>query len=175
MLRSVQPREEVDDWVADEGRAFALAARLSARFWQPQDTLNERAEFITRAAELLEGVPLADYEAATDRVAALSDVAPQTAFWPPYNLFGRFVLRWGSADYGMYARRVGDIEGVRRAALAAVRLHEDEVKADDIPKSLAESEFHSPYDGQPFAWDEAESAVVFHGLQPGKRGMYRIG
>jgi hypothetical protein len=175
LLRNLRPREEVDGMVEGESAAFAIAARFSAHFYQPQDTINQGAEHIARTAELLEGVPLADYEAVTDRITELSEVEPQATYWPPYNLFGRFVLRWGWGDYGNYARRVGDIEGVRRAALASIRLHEDGVKADEIPKALAESELRNPYDGQTFEWDATEATVIFRGLQPGDRGVYRIG
>jgi hypothetical protein len=175
MLRNTRAREVAVDMVEDEGLAPLWVARFSAHFYQPQDTINQGAEHIARTAEILESVPLADYEATTNRITELSEAAPRATYWPPYNLFGRLVLRWGWGDYGNYARRVGDVEGVRRAALAAIRLHEDQVKADEIPKALAGSEFRSPYDGQPFEWDTTSETVVFRGLQPGERGVYRIG
>ena len=41
--------------------------------------------------------------------------------------------------FGSYARRVGDLEGVRRTALAAIELHIAQIDGGDIPAALAAS------------------------------------
>jgi hypothetical protein len=90
-----------------------------------------------------------------------------------YNIVGQKIIGYG-ADFGSYVRRVGDIEGVRRAALAAVSLHQGRVAGDDIPAALAASPLRNPYDGEPFAWDATAGDIVFRGLERGERGEHRI-
>ena len=148
---------------------------LSGPFFQPQDTINLLAEQYTLAAQLIEGVPMARYEEATARITELSDAATREAFPPRslYNIPGRILIGYGP-DLGSYARRVGDLEGVRQAALAAVNLHEESIAPKNIPAALARSQFRNPYDGRPFDWDAADGAVVFRGLEAGERGEHRI-
>lgn len=168
-------RELAGTLVPEESIAAKAIESLSGPFFQPQDTINLSAEYYSRAAALTEGVQLAEYEAATNRVTELSTQVTREAFPPRslYNIPGRMLLGYG-ADYGSYARRVGDIEGVRRAALAAVSLHEASVAPDNIPAVLAASAIRSPYNDQPFAWDATDSAIVFRGLEAGERGEHRI-
>lgn len=152
----------------------ALAA-FGTPFYQPQDTINRYAEQLTRVIKPLESVPLVEYETATDRVTELARQASRESY-PPRSLFnaaGQVMLGY-MADYGSYARRLGDLEGVRLAALAAVTLHEESVAPERIPAALARSQFRNPYDGQPFAWDAADDAIVFRGLEAGERGEHRI-
>jgi hypothetical protein len=148
---------------------------LATPFYQPQDTINRHAEQITRISELLENVRFMEYEAATNRVTELARQAARESHPPRslYNVIGQMMLGY-MADYGSYARRLGDLEGVRLATLAAVALREESVAPESIAAALAHSPFRNPYDGQPFAWDAADAAVVFGGLEPGKRGEHRI-
>jgi hypothetical protein len=153
-------------------RLFTL---LGGPFFQPQDTINLYAEQYARAAQMIEGVPLAEYEDATRRMTELSASATRDA-WPPrslYNIPGQLMVGYGP-DFGSYARRVGDLEGVRLAALAAVSLHEKSVAPEDITATLARSDFRNPYSNRPFVWDPADGAIVFRGLEAGERGEHRI-
>lgn len=153
----------------------SLGVKLHKPFFQSQDTINCLAEHLSRTVDLLPGVPLSGYEAAANRLTELPATAtgescPSRAL---YNITGRMVVGYG-ADYGSYVRRVGDVEGVRRAALAVVGLRAAKVAPDDIPAALATSAWRNPYDGEPFAWDAADRAVVFRGLEAGERGEHRI-
>jgi hypothetical protein len=174
MIRDLD-RELAAALTMNDSVAGKVISSLSGPFFQPQDTINRFAEYYSRAAELTEGVPLTEFEASTDRVTELSTVATREAYPPRslYNIPGRMLVGYG-ADYGSYARRVGDVEGVRRAALAAVSLHAASVAPDAIPAALAASWLRNPYDGEAFAWDAADSAIVFRGLEAGERGEHRI-
>jgi hypothetical protein len=141
-------------------------------FFQRQDTLNHYAEWHEQIGAML-NVPLKQYGALTERSSR--HVSEETA-WPlsPYNIIGRILFTSGSTDYASYAVRVGDIEGVRRAALEAVTLRAAGVPASGVATALSNAQLRNPYNGQPFAWDEKEGAIVFRGLQPGERGEHRI-
>lgn len=168
-------RDLVESLPSDDSLTDRLVAWLSRPFFQPQDTINLYAEQYALAAQMIDGVPLAEYEEATSQVTEQSASAARAA-WPPsslYNITGRIMIGYGP-DFGSYARRVGDLEGVRLAALAAVSLHEESVPPENIPAVLARSEFRNPYNDRPFVWDAADGAIVFRGLEPGERGEHRI-
>jgi hypothetical protein len=78
-----------------------------------------------------------------------------------YNVMGQLLIGMGLASYENYARRIGDVEGVRRAALAVVTMRAASVATHDILAALATSPFRDPYTGRPFEWDG--EAVVFRG------------
>jgi hypothetical protein len=61
------------------------------------------------------------------------------------------------------------VEGGRRAALAVSDLRTREVPRAQAARSLAESAWRNPYTNAPFAWDVAEEAVVFEGLENTRR------
>jgi hypothetical protein len=149
--------------------------RLFAPFYQPQDTINRYAESYEEIGTLL-NVPLEQYETLKERSSAHADKL-RGAAWPLrslYNLAGRFVAAAFSSDFASYAVRVGDIEGVRRAALAAVTLRAANVPASGVPTALSSAQLRNPYNDRPFSWDEKDGAIVFRGLQPGERGEHRI-
>jgi hypothetical protein len=168
-------RDMADAFVTEDTLANKAFAALGAPFYQPQDTINRHAERHARVAELLEGVPFVDLEAAANRVTELARQTAREAHPPRslYNVVGQMVIGY-MADYGSYARRMGDLEGVRLAALAAVTLHEGSVAPESVPAALARSQLRNPYDGQPFAWDAADAAIVFRGLEAGERAEHRI-
>jgi hypothetical protein len=152
----------------DDLLASALAW-LSEPFYKPQATINGYAGHFSRVATLL-NVPLDQYESA---LAQASELARQA--FPPrslYNVMGQTILGMGSFSYDRYARRIGDVEGVRRAALATVSTRAARVTKDDVPASLASSPLRNPYNDRPFEWDG--EAVVFHGLESGSRGEHRF-
>jgi hypothetical protein len=164
-----------DGLPAQDSILATLGAQLHEPFFQPQDTINCLADHSSRTVELLAGVPLSGYEAAANRLTELPAAATGESCPPRalYNITGRMIVGYG-ANYGSYFRRVGDIEGVRRAALAAIELRAANVPPGDIPAALAISPLRNPYDGEPFGWDAADGAVVFRGLEPGERGEHRF-
>jgi hypothetical protein len=164
-----------DAFPTEDSIAGKLLAKLGGPLFQPQDTINLYADYFLHAVELLEGVPLSGYEAAANRVTEMSTIATRDS-WSSrslYNIPGRMLVGYG-ADYGSYVRRVGDIEGVRRAALAAVELHVAQTASGAVPAALAASPLRNPYTDVPFEWDATEGTVVFRGLEPGERGEHRI-
>jgi hypothetical protein len=161
---------------ADYASDWTVATRtfdpLLRPFFQHQDTLNRHAKHLGALAAALDA-PLSNYAAATDdasRIArrAASDALPRSV----YNLLGSLLLAAGTGDYGSYARRAADVEGMRRAALAVVELRD--AAPADFAAALAASPLRNPYDDAPLGWDESERAVVFDGLEPGQRGEHRF-
>jgi hypothetical protein len=176
MVRDMASRGWAGGLLVDDTFLARVKAWLSAPLFQPQDSINLSTPHLAQVVGLTEGVPLSGYEAAAIRVFELSlvdrsDTIP-TRF--AYNIVGRSLLDIGAPDYSSYPRRVGDIEGVRRAALAAIELHATKVAPDSIPAALAASPLRNPYNGKPFNWDATDGAVIFRGLEPGERGEHRI-
>jgi hypothetical protein len=126
-------------------------------------------------SEILDA-PLERYEAATDQVAALTKQVANRAVSPPsaYNLTGALLTAGDFLNYGSYARRSADVEGIRRAALVAVELRENNVSPSDAAAAVRASPLRNPYDEQPLLWDETEHAVIFRGLEQGDRGLHRL-
>jgi hypothetical protein len=80
----------------------------------------------------------------------------------------------GSLNYFDYGARVSDIEGVRRAALAAVSLRASNVRVENVEQALPTSGLTDPYHGRPFEWAATEGAIRFRGLQEGERGEHLL-
>ncbi len=169
-------RESAAGFVMDDSISSRASSALVDPMFQPQDTINVYSEHYARSIQFLEGVSFANLGEATDRVTELSRTAANESLPPRslYNFLGRMVAGIGTADFGSYARRVGDLEGVRRAALAAIELHVAQIDGGDIPAALAASPLRNPYTDEPFLWDATDGAVVFRGLEPGERGEHRI-
>jgi hypothetical protein len=159
----------------DESFASGVLGRLTAPFYQQQDTINAHAEYLSEMAERM-SVPLDEYEEALSRATEFSARTRSEAVPPRsvYNIIGRIATGVGAYDYGSYARRVGDLEGVRRVALAAVTLRAAKVAAAEVPAQLAVTSLRNPYDDRPFEWDPKSSAIIFRGLEPSERGVHRI-
>jgi hypothetical protein len=154
--------------------ASRLPDLLLRPFFQPQDTMNRHAAYLDDVANALEA-PLKDYAAAADRASLVAWQMTQAAYPPRslYNVGGSVALAAGVGDLGAYAYRVGDIEGMRRAALTVVLLRDSATPASQIPEALAASPLRNPYDDQPLRWDAGERAIIFVGLEPGDRGEHR--
>jgi hypothetical protein len=156
------------------GRGVMWFAR---RLYQQQDTINRYAEHNLSVAGAFE-VPLAAYP----RVAAeVREREKQTAndlfpYGAVYNLPGAwfFAIMLLGSDTTSYYVRVGDLEGVRRAALTAAILRSSGVEAKDVSVALSNDEQRDPYTNEPFVWDEVSQAIVFRGLQSGERGEHRM-
>jgi hypothetical protein len=149
--------------------------RVDALLYQPQDTLNRFSDYMWAVQEIL-SVPPARLEAAMAEAEATRQRLSREAFsdsWL-YNFLGSGLLKSGPADFGPYAARVADTEGIRRVALLAVSLRDAGVAAEDVAAAVASSALHEPYRDRPFEWDASEGTLVFRGLEPRERGVHRI-
>jgi hypothetical protein len=160
---------------ADE-RSFATRAssRLTRALFQPQDTLNRRAVYLTALMETLDA-PLLGFGARADDASSLAHRTADEAvpLRSLYNITGRALLA-EPFNYASYARRVADVEGIRRAALATATFRDEAIPAAALAAALAARPLRNPYDDQPLRWDESDQAVVFVGLEPGERGEHRF-
>ena len=149
-----------------------VVALLGAPLYQRQDSINKHAEYYSRIVELVD-VRLDRYAESRARSAEL---ARQSAAWPrsPYNIVGSWMLAQVAGDYFNYGARVADIEGVRRAALAAVTLRAANVQVENVEHALTMSELNDPYGDRPFEWAATQSAIRFRGLQEGERGEHLL-
>jgi hypothetical protein len=84
------------------------------------------------------------------------------------------VLAVGVSDFGNYAARVADLEGVRRAVMATVAFRQTNIATENIEGALVRRELRNPYDDQPFAWEGDRRSIVFRGMASGERGEHRI-
>jgi hypothetical protein len=161
----------IGEWIFHSTVARSLS---SESFYQPQDSINELAAHYSQLAPLLDA-PLPDYQSALDQVRTATARREQQALQSPspYNIVNRILIANISSDFTSYAARVNDIEGVRQAALAAVRLRERNVPPSEVAAALETAPFRNPYNDRPFTWDAEQGAIVFTGLQPGPRGEHR--
>lgn len=154
----------------------AMVPQMSAgRFYQPQDSINELAGYYSHVADLLDA-PLRNYQTAMDQARAARERREQGVWrdFSLYNFANRILLTQGSTEFESYAARVNDIEGVRRAALAAVRFRERNVPASDVAAALETAPFRDPYNDRPFDWDDEHGMIIFTGLEPAPRGQHLI-
>lgn len=159
----------------EEGpRSFGrtAVALLGAPLFQKQDSINKYADHYSGIVELLD-VRLDRYP---DSHARSVELAREAAAWPrsPYNLLGSWIVAQVAGDYFNYGARVADIEGVRRAALAAATLRAANVQLENVEQALTMSELKDPYGERPFEWAATESAIRFRGLQEGERGEHLL-
>ena len=168
---------EADSFGVDEGLPLArMSAWLVRPLFQQQDTINRFAEHYSGVAHAF-AVPLADYPRAVDDVGkrVQQTVDGSLPFPSLYNLPGGLVFALAiSFDVTRYPVRVGDIEGVRRAALTAATLRAGGVGAKDVSAALAHADQRDPYTDRPFEWEEERRAIVFRGLQSGEGGVHLI-
>lgn len=147
----------------------------TAPLYQPQDSINRNAEYISRIEEIL-SVPIERYEDSVNRTAEFSELTRKEALPPrtAYNIVGQVLIGLGAYDFGTYARRVADLEGVRRAALVAVTFRAARVGMSEVAVELAAAPLRNPYNNRPFEWDGKNHAILFRGLELGERGERRI-
>jgi hypothetical protein len=150
-------------------------AFLGRPLYQSQDLINRYADYYSQVAELLDA-PLDGYDKARGSARELSGRI-QKSGWPPrslYNILGSWIGSQGMSDYANYGARVADVEGVRRASIAAVTLRAAKVDKADVADALRASDLRNPYDGRPFEWSATESAIRFRGLAEGERGVHLL-
>jgi hypothetical protein len=164
----------VDNGVAWEDSTWFHRAQLaiSRPLFKRQDTINKLAEYYASAAEM-SAPSLTAYAKFVAELDELADAEPSS---PPtiYNPIGSLLKDDGHASFGGYAARTADLEGVRRAALAAAELRRSRTPTDKIAHALQRSSWRNPYNGAPMEWREHERAIVFTGLSRGDRREHRI-
>ncbi len=145
-----------------------LVEGLFMVMFQQQDTLNQLATSYLGYAELFNG-PWDQYPHA---LAQARENVPKRAFTRLYNIIGDYLFDASAMQFTGYAVRVGDLEGMRRAALLMTKLRSRGVPVEDMERELKTAELKNHYTGTPFEWSEEERAVVFVGLEEGERGRH---
>ena len=146
--------------------------RLASHLLQPQDALNQQAEFLLRLAAAMD-VPLESVPQALLKVSAMEG---EMAGLPlkPYNPTGTYLVAKDSRNYTQYAIRVMDLEGVRRAALLTAQIRSQGVKYNEVGKRLADCVLRNPYDATSFGWNARAGTVEYVGLASGERGHHAL-
>lgn len=148
-----------------------LEWRMLLPLFQPQDISNRNAARIAKFIEIFDA-PYRNLPAAYAEAQNLPVDEP-TPFSRAYNLAGDLHYPMG-LNFGSYAVRVADLEGIRRAAVVTSQLREQGIGAASVPSQLAISSISDPYTSEPLGWSTDSNEVVFHGLQEDDRGMHRM-
>jgi hypothetical protein len=164
-------------WVDGDSFLSTISWYLAKPLLQSQFSSNKTAENYVRVARVFDS----PYSQLIQLLSAPKDedfsLEPKL-FFPRsfYNLTGEVlgVSANNESTFSSYVRRVADIEGVRRATLAAFDLRAASVTANNVAEALKKSEYRNPYNNQPFEWDAESKAIVFNGLEAGERGVHRI-
>jgi len=159
----------------DDSVVTGMLRSLSMPLYRPQDSMNRNAAYLLEMTQLL-SAPLDRYENAVNLTAGLSERTRREALSPRslYNVVGRVLIGIGAYDFGKYARRVADLEGVRRAAFVSVTLRAANVRAPEVNAALNANALREPYHNRPFESDENEGVIIFRGLEIGERSTHRI-
>ncbi len=148
-----------------------LEWHLLLPLFQPQDVSNRNAARIAKFIEIFD-VPYRNLPAAFATAQSLP-VDDHTPFSRAYNLAGDLHFPTGH-NYGSFAVKVADLEGVRRAAVVTSQLREQGIGAASVASQLVNSSTTDPYTGEPLGWSTDPNAIVFHGLQEDERGTHRM-
>jgi hypothetical protein len=159
----------------DESVVTRVMRRLTAAFYQRQDSTNRSAEYLARMTELL-SVPIDRFGEAVSRAKEFSERTRRETLPPrsPYNMVGQVLQGLAASDVGSYAGRVADLEGVRRAAFTSVSLRAQNVAPSQMVAALTAAPLRNPYNNRPFEWDDKADALVFWGLEHSARAEHRI-
>ncbi|WP_161827732.1 hypothetical protein [Steroidobacter agaridevorans] len=159
------------------GENYGFLTRLQDLAIEPlfqlQDTTNQSAEMLVRAADALQ-VPIEQFtEARTSAAEIFSSSAARVGTVANlYNPVGDMLASVASGSYDSYPPRVADVEGARRAAVLATELRSRKVDVANIRAEIEASALRMPYTGAPFVWDSKAQAILFIGLVPGERGQH---
>lgn len=174
MARLNDGNMEVDGESSDDEAGQKLSARLARSVFQLQDSSNQYAEHMAAIADTLD-VDYQQLPAAVITARAASRKLQEKSYGNGvYNWMGGVLFRVGISDMTLYASRIADIEGVRRATLLAAQLRGHGIRAGEAPQQLGPPSQGNPYDGKPFVWDPKEQALVFVGLATGERSRISI-
>lgn len=151
---------EPEQFISQEPTFLARAgSRIVFPLYKPQDTVNQIADQYVAIARAFD-TSLVNYP--TAKLAAESEEAAGVLTYI-YNPIGDVLAdlnRWALARY---PARLGDIEGMRRAALLALQLRNRSVAPQQVAEELLRADLRHPYHQEPFEWDANEEAVVFVG------------
>ncbi len=149
-----------------------LTRRAQGLLLQPQATSNITADTLLATSDVLR-VPLEELPRAVEALEREAR-APDERGIQLYNPVGVILASVATPSYASYAARVADLEGIRRAALLTARLRNRGAMPEprQMRRLLHESDLRDPYDGEPFAWSNDSSAIVFSGLESGDRGRH---
>ncbi len=104
----------------------------------------------------------------------MNELISVPALLRPYNPVGNILIGITAPAYQGYAERVYNIEGIRQAALAAIKLRTNGVSMNQVNSALSQSDLRNPYDEKPFVWDSETSSIVFNGLGQEERNTYYL-
>jgi hypothetical protein len=178
MLKTLMARKTIKyEYEAEEDPDLSgkLTDALALPLFQYQDTTNKTAEYLLSVAQAFD-VPLDQYPQAMRKAATIKDNALEATAMRKsvYNVVGNTLFGVSMSTYLPYIMRVADIEGTRRAALAAVVLRQNGVKTDSVATELESLDLRNPYDHKPFEWDQASGSIIFSGMEEGERRVHRF-
>lgn len=165
-VRTAAPTEAQDDasiW------AVAIDRTLDPGF-KKQATINLMANNMLHLIEGLD-VDLSQLPAALKAL----ETPPRTGVPSAYNPVGDILSRIAYPAYVPYARRVADLEGLRRAVLLADELRNGEsAGAAEVTSRITGSALKEPYYGASFVWDAQTKSITFQGLGEPPRGRHAV-
>lgn len=177
---SLMKQTNDDDWDAlvdppsfDQAPKHHWYSLLGKPLYRYQDTVNSFAESYSQISNAGD----VNYKSLRSSITRIdAEIDSQSAGKFPihsaYNPIGQILVAMSQYSFSDYIRRVADIEGVRRATLAAIELRGASVKLEDLPSALSKSSQRNPYTNEPFSWDAKEKVIVFKGLEKGERGEH---
>jgi hypothetical protein len=138
------------------GHAFWMAI---APFLQPQDLSNRYADGVMRYISVFSE----PYDSIPDALSQIQQMPRPLSrpFSRAYNLAGDYLYASGPPDFSDYGLRVADLEGIRRAAVAAWRLRAEGVALEDMESRLRMREWSDPYTNAALEWVAATNEIVF--------------
>lgn len=153
-----------------------LSAWTNRAFMQPQDLVNKQARQFLVLGEAVKA-PYDELAAELERVRHYDVVAEMSDSWTDsiYNFVLNDVVGPGSLNVHIdVAARTADLEGLRRAALAAAELRSNGVPPDEVGPALVTMEQRNPYTGEPLTWQPDSREIVFQGILRGYRGRHAL-
>jgi len=137
--------------------------KLQAPLFEPQDTLNVFADEYLRLSEAF-AVPMTQYAQVREHWKATCHQARKKVDF--YNFIGALVMRpVDCTSFVNYPFRTASVEGMRRAALLAARMHARGLTPEAAAAEVAASDLRDPYTGEPFEWNPERSSVTFDGTE----------
>lgn len=164
-------QREVRNMARDPGQSRLSNWLLGSRVFQPQDTINRRAGALVKLTDELR----APYDRLPTAALASprSSSAEESLHHAIYNPIGKLIPN-ELGSFRTYGLRVADLEAVRRAALLAAQLRNENVPPAQVPQRIASASLRSPYTGAPFGWDAGKRALIVGTLQPAPDGPLTV-
>jgi len=139
-----------------------IADALVSPLLKRQDLFNSLAEEYESFATRFQ-VPLSGYAEAEADIRALPRRQSGFRF---YNPIGHVLSASSHTDqFSTYARRVGAVEAVRRAAELTATLRASGVSPESMSGAVQTSGVVNPFDSQAYPWSESERGVLYDGVE----------